>query len=270
MRRHRTVNAPPAPRGLISPPITHQLWMAFPAERADHRRRSPASSPSNWRSLRKSRRWRMIDLEAIATAQGASSRSCARVGIDTGPAPRPTGCDHRSPPRPTGDRLRPPVHPQQVLEHRESGDLQYDLADRAVALGWPADRVIVIDEDQGRSGKTARTGGFQRLLAEVGLDHVGLILGIEMSRLARSCGTGINSSSCVPSSTRCWPTRTALYDPTRPQRPAPAGALKGTMSEAELHYPPGPDAGRAAEQGPPRRAVQPRPDRLRPGSRAAG
>src|SRR6478735_9838766 len=78
--------------------------------------------------------------------------------------------------------------PQQVHEHRESGRLQYDLRGRAAALGWPEDRVIVIDEDQGRSGKTAAgRPGFQRLLAEVGLDRVGLILGIEMSRLARSC-----------------------------------------------------------------------------------
>ena len=77
--------------------------------------------------------------------------------------------------------------PQQVHEHRESGRLQYDLRNRAVALGWPADRIIVIDEDQGRSGKTAAgRPGFQRLLAEVGLDRVGLILGIEMSRLLRS------------------------------------------------------------------------------------
>jgi DNA invertase Pin-like site-specific DNA recombinase len=78
--------------------------------------------------------------------------------------------------------------PQQVHEHRESARLQYDLRGRAAALGWPADRVVVIDEDQGRSGKTAAgRPGFQRLLAEVGLDRVGLILGIEMSRLARSC-----------------------------------------------------------------------------------
>ena len=55
-------------------------------------------------------------------------------------------------------------------------------------LGWPRERVIVIDEDQGKSGSAAEGRlGFQRLLAEVSLDHVGLILGIEMSRLARSC-----------------------------------------------------------------------------------
>src|SRR3954467_12466748 len=78
--------------------------------------------------------------------------------------------------------------PQQVAENRESTDRQYALAHRAVELGWPPDRVLVIDDDQGKSGTTAEgRPGFQRLLAEVGLDHVGLILGIEMSRLARSC-----------------------------------------------------------------------------------
>src|SRR5262245_55877512 len=77
---------------------------------------------------------------------------------------------------------------QQVLEHRESAALQYDLQRRAVALGWTPDRVIVIDEDQGHSGQTAEGRlGFQRLLAEISLDHVGIVLGIEMSRLARSC-----------------------------------------------------------------------------------
>ena len=78
--------------------------------------------------------------------------------------------------------------PQQVLQHRESTDLQYKLAERAEALGWAADRVVVIDDDLGRSGRTIDgRDGFRRLLAEVALDRVGLILGIEMSRLARSC-----------------------------------------------------------------------------------
>ena len=75
----------------------------------------------------------------------------------------------------------------QVQENRESTARQYALAERAVQLGWAAIQVEVIDEDQGRSGKTAEGRlGFQRLLAEVSLDHVGIILGIEMSRLARS------------------------------------------------------------------------------------
>jgi DNA invertase Pin-like site-specific DNA recombinase len=77
--------------------------------------------------------------------------------------------------------------PQQVLEHRESRLRQYALVDYAIALGWPADRVQVIDEDQGQSGRDAeQRAGFQRLLAEVAIDHVGIVLGLEMSRLARS------------------------------------------------------------------------------------
>ena len=74
--------------------------------------------------------------------------------------------------------------PRQVLEHRESTDLQYKLANRAVALGWAQDRVLVIDDDLGQSGATAENRiGFQRLLAEIGMNHVGLVLGMEMSRL---------------------------------------------------------------------------------------
>ena len=77
--------------------------------------------------------------------------------------------------------------PQQVLNNRESRERQYALADHAVALGWPRDRVMVIDEDQGQSGRTAdQRSGFQRLLAEVTMEHVGLILGIDMSRIARN------------------------------------------------------------------------------------
>jgi len=84
---------------------------------------------------------------------------------------------------------------QQVLEHRESTARQYALADRAVALGWPSAGVEVIDEDQGRSGSSAEgRSGFQRLLAEVSSDRVGLILGLEMSRLARSFVQGL---ACV-------------------------------------------------------------------------
>jgi hypothetical protein len=65
--------------------------------------------------------------------------------------------------------------------------LQYALVDRAAALGWQASRIVVIDEDLGRSGASAvARPGFQRLVSEVSLGHVGLVLGIEMSRLARS------------------------------------------------------------------------------------
>ena len=74
--------------------------------------------------------------------------------------------------------------PQQVAENRESLARQYALADHAISLGWPTERVLVIDEDLGLSGRTADMRlGFQRLLAEVSMDHVGLVLGLEMSRL---------------------------------------------------------------------------------------
>jgi DNA invertase Pin-like site-specific DNA recombinase len=77
--------------------------------------------------------------------------------------------------------------PQQVLDHRESTRLQYGLVTRAQEMGWPKDRVLVIDEDLGKSGASSEgRAGFRRLVSEVSLDHVGIILGVEMSRLARS------------------------------------------------------------------------------------
>ena len=75
----------------------------------------------------------------------------------------------------------------QVIEHGESTRLQYGLSGRAAELGWEPSRVLVIDEDLGHSASGAEVRpGFQRLVSEVGLDHVGIVLGIEMSRLARS------------------------------------------------------------------------------------
>jgi Resolvase, N terminal domain len=75
---------------------------------------------------------------------------------------------------------------QQVLDNRESTARQYALADYAQRLGWPSQRVVVIDDDQGQSGARAdNRAGYQRLLTEVALNHVGIVLGLEMSRLAR-------------------------------------------------------------------------------------
>ena len=77
---------------------------------------------------------------------------------------------------------------QQVERHQESTRLQYALVERAVQFGWDRGAIIVIDDDQGRSGASIEgRPGFQRLVAEVGLGKVGLVLGVEMSRLARSC-----------------------------------------------------------------------------------
>ena len=78
---------------------------------------------------------------------------------------------------------------QQVADHGESTRLQYGLKDRAVALGWPASRVMVIDEDLGRSAaNAAERPGFARLVAELTMGHIGLVLGLEMPVLARGPG----------------------------------------------------------------------------------
>jgi len=125
--------------------------------------------------------------------------------------------------------------PQQVQEHRESADLQYDLRRRATGLGWPADRVTVIDEDQGRSGRSvAGRPGFQWLLAEVALDHVGIILGIELSRLARSCRDWHQLIELCGIFHTLLADQNGLYDPTDHNDRLLLG-LSGIMSEAELH-----------------------------------
>ena len=76
---------------------------------------------------------------------------------------------------------------RQVVEDTESTTRQYALRERAVALGWPVERVHVIDTDLGQSGATAADReGFQRLVTEVGLGRAGIVLGLEVSRLARN------------------------------------------------------------------------------------
>jgi DNA invertase Pin-like site-specific DNA recombinase len=125
--------------------------------------------------------------------------------------------------------------PQQVLEHRESAARQYALVDRAVALGWPVAAVEVIDEDQGQSGSSAAgRSGFQRLLAEVSSDRVGLILGLEMSRLARSCKDWHALLELCAIYRTLLGDADGLYDPSQHNDRLLLG-LKGTMSEAELH-----------------------------------
>src|SRR5260370_6297629 len=74
---------------------------------------------------------------------------------------------------------------RQVLENSESTKRQYALRERAVALGWPLDRIVVIDSDQGQSGADSDRLGFQKLVAAVGMGEVGIVLGLEVSRLAR-------------------------------------------------------------------------------------
>ena len=125
--------------------------------------------------------------------------------------------------------------PQQVLDHRESTARQYALADRAVELGWTRDQVVVIDEDLGKSGQSIEgRPGFQRLLAEVALDRVGLILGLEMSRLARSCKDWHHLLELCARFRTLLADADGLYDPTDYHDRLLLG-LTGIMSEAELH-----------------------------------
>ena len=124
---------------------------------------------------------------------------------------------------------------QQVEHHQESTRLQYALVERAVQFGWPRETVVVIDDDQGRSGAFIEgRPGFQRLVAEVGLGHVGLVLGVEMSRLARSCRDWHQLLEiCAMFDTLLGDTD-GVYDAGNFNDRLLLG-LKGTMSEAELH-----------------------------------
>jgi DNA invertase Pin-like site-specific DNA recombinase len=125
--------------------------------------------------------------------------------------------------------------PQQVLDHRESTARQYALADRAVALGWPRDRVLTIDDDLGKSGQSIEgRPGFQRLLAEVALDHVGLILGLEMSRLARCCKDWHQLLELCGRYRVLLADAEGIYDPTDYSDRLLLG-LHGVLNEAELH-----------------------------------
>ncbi len=124
---------------------------------------------------------------------------------------------------------------QQVCDHQESTARQYALVDSAMALGWPRERILVIDEDLGLSGQSAEgRPGFQRLLAEVALDHVGLILGLEMSRLARSCKDWHQLLELCARFHTLLADADGLYDPTDYNDRLLLG-IKGTMSEAEIH-----------------------------------
>lgn len=124
---------------------------------------------------------------------------------------------------------------RQVLENTESTQRQYGLRQQAVALGWPLERVIVIDTDLGQSGASAADReGFQRLVTEVSLARAGIVLGLEVSRLAR------NSMDWHRLLEICALTDTLILDEDGVYDPAHFNdrlllGLKGTMSEAELH-----------------------------------
>jgi len=123
----------------------------------------------------------------------------------------------------------------QVLHNTESTARQYALVERAVALGWPKDRVLVIDEDLGRSGASADLrSGFQQLMTEVGLAQVGLVLSIEASRLARNNSDWYRLLDLCSIFGALIADAEAVYDP-RTYHDRLLLGLAGMMSEAELH-----------------------------------
>jgi DNA invertase Pin-like site-specific DNA recombinase len=126
--------------------------------------------------------------------------------------------------------------PMQVRDHTASTARQYDLAQSADRLGWPKERIRVIDQDQGHSGVSALgRDGFQHLMAEVGRGRAGAVLSLEASRLARSCSDWYRLIEICGLTDTLVIDEDGVYDPTQYNDRLLLG-IKGTMSEAELHW----------------------------------
>jgi len=126
--------------------------------------------------------------------------------------------------------------PRQVLENTESTQRQYALRDRAVALGWPLERIHVLDCDLGKSGsQSAGRDGFQTLVSEVALGKAGLVMGLEVSRLARNSADWHRLIELCSLAGTLILDEDGIYDPANFNDRLLLG-LKGTMSEAELHF----------------------------------
>jgi DNA invertase Pin-like site-specific DNA recombinase len=124
---------------------------------------------------------------------------------------------------------------RQVLENTESTKRQYELRERALALGWQSEQIRVIDCDQGRSGASeAGRDGFQHLVAEVSLGNAGIVMGLEVSRLARNNADWQKLLQLCAFTDSLILDQDGLYDPSSFNDRLLLG-LKGTMSEAELH-----------------------------------
>src|SRR5882724_1878504 len=124
---------------------------------------------------------------------------------------------------------------RQVLENIESTKRQYALRSRAFSLGWHEDQIIVIDSDQGESGASASwRKGFQRLVTDVGMGHAGIVMGLEVSRLARNNADWHRLLEICALADTLILDEDGIYDPTSFNDRLLLG-LKGTMSEAELH-----------------------------------
>ena len=123
---------------------------------------------------------------------------------------------------------------RQVFEHGESTRRQYALRERAVALGWATERVVVIDSDLGLSGADSDREGFKRLVADVGMGRAGIVLGLEVSRLARNSTDWHRLIEICALSQTLILDEDGVYDPGHFNDRLLLG-FKGTFSEAELH-----------------------------------
>ena len=124
---------------------------------------------------------------------------------------------------------------RQVMENTESTQRQYALRDRAVALGWPLERVHTIDNDLGISGAAAQNrDGFQHLVSQVAMGRAGIVLGLEVSRLARNNADWHRLLELAALSHTLMLDEDGIYDPAHFNDRLLLG-LKGAMSEAELH-----------------------------------
>jgi DNA invertase Pin-like site-specific DNA recombinase len=124
---------------------------------------------------------------------------------------------------------------RQVLENQESTRRQYDLRQKAASLGWPEDMIDVIDDDLGISGASTERSGFKKLISEVSQENIGIVISIEASRLSRNSQDWSNLLEI------CRLTRTLILDEDGMYDPGDFNdrmllGLKGTMSEAELHF----------------------------------
>lgn len=188
--------------------------------------------------------------------QSAAARSAGIFGdIQYAQGHRHTACQHVASQSLEGDRMREDAHQKvkpshlkrtaylyirqsslrQVFENTESTKRQYALRQHAVALGWQPDQIVVIDSDLGQSGASAADrAGFQRLVTEVSLGRAGIVLGLEVSRLARNSMDWHRLLEICALSDTLILDEDGTYDPAHFNDRLLLG-LKGTMSEAELH-----------------------------------
>ncbi len=124
---------------------------------------------------------------------------------------------------------------KQVMENTESTQRQYAMRDKAITLGWPIESITVIDSDLGQSGaQAADRQGFQKMVAAVGLGNVGIVMGLEVSKLARNSADWHRLLEICALSNTLILDEDGIYDPRQPNDRLLLG-IKGTLSESELH-----------------------------------